>query len=97
MSERKDLSKTALLRQSFRLNQMVGARFAHGEKLFFMFLMPYGQRFENRVFTRAAARLFQNPNLITRLSKLWSPEDILKTLRAAEQTSSPPAGVLAAV
>jgi len=35
LSEQKDLSKTALLRQALRLYQMVDARLARGEKLFF--------------------------------------------------------------
>ena len=35
LSAQKDLSKTALLRQALRLYQMVDARIARGEKLFF--------------------------------------------------------------
>jgi hypothetical protein len=35
LSVRKDLSKTALLRQALRLYQMVDARISRGEKLFF--------------------------------------------------------------
>jgi hypothetical protein len=35
LSRRKDLSKTAVLRQALRLYQMVDARLAAGEKLFF--------------------------------------------------------------
>lgn len=35
LSERKDLSKTAVLRQALRLYQAVDARIAVGEKLFF--------------------------------------------------------------
>jgi Ribbon-helix-helix protein, copG family len=35
LSARKDVSKTALLRQALRLYQMIDARLARGEKLFF--------------------------------------------------------------
>jgi hypothetical protein len=35
LSRRKDLSKTAVLRQALRLYQLVDARLAGGEKLFF--------------------------------------------------------------
>jgi hypothetical protein len=35
LSRRKDLSKTAVMRQALRLYQMVDARIAAGEKLFF--------------------------------------------------------------
>ena len=35
LSEKKDLSKTAVLRQALRLYQMVDARIERGEKLFF--------------------------------------------------------------
>ena len=35
LSEKKDLSKTAVLRQALRLYQMVDARVERGEKLFF--------------------------------------------------------------
>jgi len=35
LSERKDLSKTAVLRQALRLYQLVDTRVAQGEKLFF--------------------------------------------------------------
>ena len=35
LSERKDLSKTAVLRQALRLYQMVDTRIERGEKLFF--------------------------------------------------------------
>jgi hypothetical protein len=35
LSRRKDLSKTAVLRQALRLYQMVDTRLAAGEKLFF--------------------------------------------------------------
>ncbi|MBI1348774.1 ribbon-helix-helix protein, CopG family [bacterium] len=35
LSERKDLSKTAVLRQALRLYQAVDARIERGEKLFF--------------------------------------------------------------
>jgi hypothetical protein len=35
LSERKEMSKTAVLRQALRLYQMVDARLAQGEKLFF--------------------------------------------------------------
>ena len=35
LSRRKDLSKTAVVRQALRLYQMVDARLAAGEKLFF--------------------------------------------------------------
>jgi hypothetical protein len=35
LSRRKDLSKTAVVRQALRLYQMVEARLAAGEKLFF--------------------------------------------------------------
>jgi len=35
LSERKDLSKTAVLRQALRLYQMVDARLEQGEKLYF--------------------------------------------------------------
>ncbi|MEO8494367.1 MAG: ribbon-helix-helix protein, CopG family [Planctomycetota bacterium] len=35
LAERKDLSKTAVLRQALRLYQLVDERLANGEKLFF--------------------------------------------------------------
>lgn len=35
LSEKKDLSKTAVLRQALRLYQMVDTRIERGEKLFF--------------------------------------------------------------
>lgn len=35
LSAAKDISKTAVLRQALRLYQMIEARMAHGEKLFF--------------------------------------------------------------
>ena len=35
LSTKKDLSKTAVLRQALRLYQMVDARLARGDKLFF--------------------------------------------------------------
>jgi hypothetical protein len=35
LSERKEMSKTAVLRQALRLYQMLDARLAQGEKLFF--------------------------------------------------------------
>ena len=35
LSEKKDLSKTAVLRQALRLYQMVNVRIDRGEKLFF--------------------------------------------------------------
>ena len=35
LSEKKDLSKTAVLRQALRLYQMVNIRLERGEKLFF--------------------------------------------------------------
>ena len=35
LSEKKDLSKTAVLRQALRLYQMVDARIERGEKLYF--------------------------------------------------------------
>ena len=35
LSEKKDLSKTAVLRQALRLFQMVDSRLERGEKLFF--------------------------------------------------------------
>ena len=35
LSERKDLSKTAVLRQALRLYQLVDVRVSQGEKLFF--------------------------------------------------------------
>lgn len=35
LSSRKDLSKTAVLRQALRLYQMIDARLAKGDKLFF--------------------------------------------------------------
>ena len=35
LAQRKDLSKTAVLRQALRLYQMVDARLANGEKFFF--------------------------------------------------------------
>lgn len=35
LSEKKDLSKTAVLRQALRLYQMVNTRIERGEKLFF--------------------------------------------------------------
>jgi len=35
MSEKKDLSKTALLRQALRLYQLLDVRLSHGEKLYF--------------------------------------------------------------
>jgi hypothetical protein len=35
LSRRKDLSKTAVIRQALRLYQMVDARIAAGEKLYF--------------------------------------------------------------
>jgi predicted transcriptional regulator len=35
LAARKDLSKTAVLRQALRLYQMVDVRLANGEKLFF--------------------------------------------------------------
>jgi hypothetical protein len=35
LSRRKDLTKTAVIRQALRLYQMVDARLAAGEKLFF--------------------------------------------------------------
>jgi hypothetical protein len=35
LSQRKEMSKTALLRQALRLYQMVDARLADGQKLFF--------------------------------------------------------------
>lgn len=35
LSSRKDLSKTALLRQALRLYQLVDSRFDKGDKLFF--------------------------------------------------------------
>lgn len=35
LSTRKDISKTAVLRQALRLYQMVEARLARGEKLYF--------------------------------------------------------------
>jgi hypothetical protein len=35
LSQRKDLSKTAVLRQALRLYQLVDHRMAHGETLFF--------------------------------------------------------------
>lgn len=35
LSEKKDLSKTAVLRQALRLYQMVNVRLDRGEKLFF--------------------------------------------------------------
>jgi predicted transcriptional regulator len=35
LSERKDLSKTAVLRQALRLYQLVDTRVSQGEKLFF--------------------------------------------------------------
>jgi predicted transcriptional regulator len=35
LSDRKDLSKTAVLRQALRLYQLVDTRVAQGEKLFF--------------------------------------------------------------
>ncbi len=34
LARRKDLSKTALIRQALRLFQLVDVRLAHGEKLF---------------------------------------------------------------
>jgi hypothetical protein len=84
------------IRVAIGISKQVLRNAVPGEKLYFMFLMPYGQRFENRAFTRAAARLFQNTNLITRLSKLWSPADVLDTLRAAEQSMIPPKPALSA-
>ncbi len=35
LSNRKDLSKTAIIRQALRLYQMLESRLANGEKLFF--------------------------------------------------------------
>jgi len=35
LSEKKDLSKTALLRQALRMYQLIEARLENGEKLFF--------------------------------------------------------------
>ena len=35
LSDQKDLSKTAVLRQALRLYQLIEARMARGEKLFF--------------------------------------------------------------
>ena len=35
LAQRKDLSKTAVIRQALRLLQMIDARIAQGEKLFF--------------------------------------------------------------
>jgi hypothetical protein len=35
LSERKEMSKTAVLRQALRLYQMLDARLSQGEKLFF--------------------------------------------------------------
>jgi predicted transcriptional regulator len=35
LAKRKDLSKTAILRQALRLYQMVEVRFTRGEKLYF--------------------------------------------------------------
>ena len=35
LSERKELSKTAIIRQAIRLYQLVDAKLARGEKLFF--------------------------------------------------------------
>ncbi len=35
LSEKKDLSKTALLRQALRLYQVIEARLENGDKLFF--------------------------------------------------------------
>ncbi|HEY6183080.1 MAG TPA: transcriptional regulator [Terriglobales bacterium] len=35
LSERKEMSKTAVVRQALRLYQMLDARLAQGEKLFF--------------------------------------------------------------
>jgi hypothetical protein len=35
LSQKKDISKTALLRQALRLYQVVDSRIAEGEKLFF--------------------------------------------------------------
>ena len=35
LSEKKDLSKTALLRQALRMYQMIEARLENGDKLFF--------------------------------------------------------------
>ena len=35
MSEKKDLSKTALLRQALRIYQVIEARLENGDKLFF--------------------------------------------------------------
>ena len=35
LSEKKDLSKTALLRQALRIYQVIEARLENGEKLFF--------------------------------------------------------------
>ena len=35
LSERKEISKTAVVRQALRLYQMLDARLAQGEKLFF--------------------------------------------------------------
>jgi hypothetical protein len=69
---------------------------ACGERVFLLFLTPYGQRFESRVFVRAATRLFQNSKLVVRLSKLWSPADVLMTLRDAEQSGLPHQKVFAA-
>ena len=35
LSDQKDMTKTAVLRQALRLYQMIDARLANGEKLFF--------------------------------------------------------------
>jgi hypothetical protein len=66
------------------------------EQLFFFLLMPYENRFENRAFVRAASRLFQKPNLVAQLAKLWCAEDVMKALRDAEQPELPHEGVFIA-
>jgi hypothetical protein len=35
LSQKKDITKTALIRQALRLYQLVDSRISHGEKLFF--------------------------------------------------------------
>ena|ERR1700733_5998553 len=54
------------------------------EKLFFLFLTPYEDRFGSRVFKRAASRLFGKPNVVARLLNVWSPAEVLETLRLAD-------------
>lgn len=80
LSARKDLSKTAVLRQALRLYQMVDIRIARGEKLFFEDEKEKKKAEVNGVVSKEAIKIIRRSDDVLVDARLFGdlkPEDLV--------------------